>query len=63
MFHTKPNAQKLNFQLQTQGEIGNLTDTRLAKKNKNLGKEQRTPPSLDQDLRNILDSVRNTSRI
>ena len=51
MFHTKPSAQKLNFHLQTQGEVGILPDTRLAKKNKNLGKEQRMSPSLDQDLR------------
>ena len=47
MFHISPSAENLNFRLKTQGvsEEAIFTDTRLAKKNKNLGYDQRMPQS------------------
>ena len=54
MIHTNPTftpAQNLNFHLETPEGSGDVTDTRLAKKIKNLGKQQEMPTTLDQDLR------------
>ena len=51
MFHIKPSAENLNSHLENQDERGHLTDTRLAKKNKNLRKQQEMPATLDQELR------------
>jgi len=47
MFHTHPTSEKLNFHLETQGEIENsiFTDTRSTLENNFLGYDQKMPPS------------------